>query len=172
MRRAQCGECATLKERFGWVCFVAAWPAIFLIVTGATAIAADAPANRQDIQITLSNFSFNPNMLHLQRNMVYAIHLMNSASGGHSFSAPGLFAAVTVAPEDRAKIVNGRIEIQAGQTVDITVTPMMAGSYPIVCSHFLHSTFGMKGDAVIESSYPFARIRRALSRSQSRAFSV
>ena len=123
---------------------------IFLVMTTAAAFAADAPANRQDIQITLSNFNFAPNMLRLQRNMSYAIHLVNSASGGHSFSAPAFFSAMTVAPEDRAKIVNGKIEIPAGQTVDITVTPMIAGSYPIVCSHFLHSTFGMKGEAVIE----------------------
>jgi plastocyanin len=123
---------------------------IFLVLTATTAIAADAPANRQDIQITLSNFNFAPNMLRLQRNMSYAIHLTNSASGGHSFSAPGLFAAVAVAPEDRAKIVNGKIEIPAGQTVDVTVTPMSAGSYPIICTHFLHQTFGMKGEAVIE----------------------
>jgi len=123
---------------------------IFLILTGSVAFAADAPANRQDIQITLSNFSFNPNSVRLQRNMTYAIHLMNTASGGHSFSAPGLFAAVTVAPEDRAKIVNGKVEIAAGQTVNITVTPITAGNYPLICSHFLHSTFGMKGDAIIE----------------------
>src|ERR1700704_183953 len=123
---------------------------IFLVLTTATAFAADAPANRQDIQIMLSNFNFAPNMLRLQRNTTYAIHLVNSASGGHSFSAPGFFSAMTVAPEDRAKIVNGKIEIPAGQTVDITVTPMTAGSYPIVCTHFLHQTFGMKGEAVIE----------------------
>jgi plastocyanin len=123
---------------------------MFLVLTGTVAFAADAPANRQDIQITLSNFSFAPNMLRLQRNISYAIHLVNSASGGHSFSAPGFFAAMTVTPEDRAKIVNGKIEIPAGQTVDITFTPMTAGTYPIVCSHFLHSTFGMRGEAVIE----------------------
>ena len=123
---------------------------VAFVLTASTAFAGDAPANRQDIQVTLSNFNFAPNMLRLQRNMTYAMHLVNSASGGHSFSAPGFFAAVTVAPEDRAKIANGKVEIPAGQTVDITVTPMMAGRYPIVCSHFLHSTFGMKGDAVIE----------------------
>src|SRR3954471_15755236 len=101
---------------------------IFLTVAASTVSAADAPA-RADIQVTLSNFNFAPNMLRLQRNMSYAIHLVNSASGGHSFSAPGFFTAVIVAPEDRAKIVNGKIDIPAGQTVDITVTPMTAGSY-------------------------------------------
>src|SRR6266550_7540461 len=92
---------------------------VFLVLTASIAMAGDAAGNRQDIQITLSNFSFNPNMVRLQRNTTYAIHLVNSASGGHSFSAPGLFAAMTVAPEDRAKIVNGKVEIPAGQTVDI-----------------------------------------------------
>src|SRR5258706_14204041 len=114
---------------------------IFLVLAGSVAFAADAPANRQDIQVTLSNFNFAPNMLRLQRNMSYAIHLVNSASGGHSFYAPGFFSAMTVAPEDRTKIVNGKIEIPAGQTVDITVNPMTAGSYPIMCSPFPPSTF-------------------------------
>ena len=112
--------------------------------------AVHAQANRQEIQITLSNFSFNPNMLRLQRNMAYTLHLTNTASGGHSFSAPEFFAAAAVAPEDRAKITNGRIEISAGQTVDVTVTPMTAGGYPIVCTHFLHQSFGMHGTAVVE----------------------
>ncbi len=45
---------------------------LFLVLTAPTAIAADAPASAQDLQIALSNFSFAPNMLHLQRNMSYA----------------------------------------------------------------------------------------------------
>ena len=89
-------------------------------------------------------------MLRLQRNVSYTLHLMNSASGGHSFSAPELFAAVQIAPEDSGKIANGRIEIPAGQAVDIHFTPMTAGTYAIVCTHFLHQTFGMRGTAIIE----------------------
>ena len=122
---------------------------IFLAVT-TNVFAADAPTGRQDVQIVLSNFSFNPNSIRLQRNNSYALHLMNAASGGHAFSAPEFFAAVAIAPEDRAKIMNGRVEIPAGQTVDIQVTPMTAGTYGIVCTHFLHQTFGMRGQAVIE----------------------
>jgi uncharacterized cupredoxin-like copper-binding protein len=123
--------------------------AIFLAVA-TNAPAADAPLSRQDIQITLSNFSFNPNSIRLQRNTPYALHIMNSASGGHAFSAPEFFAAVAVAQQDRAKIMNGRVEVPAGETVDITVTPMNAGTYRIVCTHFLHQTFGMRGQAIIE----------------------
>ena len=113
-------------------------------------VPASAAPNDQQIQITLSNFSFTPNMLRLQRNTSYTLHLMNSASGGHSFSAPELFAAAQIAPEDSAKIAGGRIEIPAGQAVDIHLTPMTAGSYAIVCTHFLHQTFGMRGTAIIE----------------------
>ena len=111
--------------------------------------ASAAPAGDQ-IEVSLSNFSFTPNMLRLQRNTSYTLHLMNNASGGHSFSAPELFAAVMIAPEESGKIANGRIEIPAGQAVDIHFTPMTTGTYQIVCTHFLHQTFGMRGSAVIE----------------------
>src|SRR4051812_6000881 len=111
--------------------------------------ASAAPADQQ-IDVTLSNFSFAPNMLRLQRNTSYTLHLMNRASGGHSFSAPELFAAAQIAPEDGVKITNGKIEIPAGQTVDIHLTPMMVGNYAIVCTHFLHQSFGMRGTATIE----------------------
>ena len=111
--------------------------------------ASAAPADQQ-IDVTLSNFSFAPNMLRLQRNTSYTLHLMNRASGGHSFSAPELFAAAQVAPEDSGKILNGKIEIPSGQAVDIHLTPMAAGSYSIVCTHFLHQSFGMRGTALIE----------------------
>jgi uncharacterized cupredoxin-like copper-binding protein len=130
-------------------CSRVAIPAIVLAFA-THAFAADAPPAHQDVQIVLSSYSFTPNMVHLQRNIPTTLHLMNSASGGHAFSSPELFAAVTVAPEDRAKIIGGKIEVPAGQTVDITVTPTNPGTYPIVCTHFLHQSFGMRGQAVIE----------------------
>jgi uncharacterized cupredoxin-like copper-binding protein len=121
-----------------------------LLTVATNALAADAPAARQDVQIVLSSFSFSPSTLRLQRNIPTTLHLMNSASAGHAFSSPELFAAVMVAPEDRGKIMGGKIEIPAGGSVDITITPMNAGTYAIVCTHFLHQSFGMHGQAVIE----------------------
>ena len=121
-----------------------------LLVVATDADAADAPPARQDIQIVMSSYSFAPEMLRLQRNTTYVLHLKNDASGGHAFSSPELFAAVMVAPEDRAKIAGGKIEVPAGQTVDIVVTPMNAWTYPIVCTHFLHQSLGMRGQAIVE----------------------
>ena len=129
-----------------YLCAIAA-----VVLTIATnAFTADAPAAPQDLQIVLSSYSFAPSTLRLQRNISTRLHLMNSASGGHAFSSPELFAAVMVAPEDRAKIMSGKIEIPAGGSVDITITPMTAGTFPIVCTHFLHQSFGMRGIATIE----------------------
>jgi uncharacterized cupredoxin-like copper-binding protein len=134
---------------FDMNCCRAAIAGLFLAVA-TNAVAADAPSAPQDVQIVLSNFSFAPSNLRLQRNTYYVLHLMNSAPGGHAFSSPELFAAVNIAPADRGKIMGGKVEVAAGQTVDIALTPMTAGTYPIVCTHFLHQSFGMHGQAVIE----------------------
>jgi plastocyanin len=123
----------------------------FFAASFSMASAQDAASNpKQDLQIELQNFSFTPNMLRLQRNTTYTLHLTNHATGGHSFSAPELFGAVTVPAEERGKITGGKIEVPAGQTVDVTFTPIMAGTYRIVCSHFLHPTMGMHGEAIVE----------------------
>jgi uncharacterized cupredoxin-like copper-binding protein len=119
----------------------------------ALALSASPMATAQDAQVltvTLTNFKFEPNELHFQRNTPYTLHLVNAASGGHAFSSPEFFAAVSVAPKDAGKIAEGKIEVPAGQTVDIEITPMRAGSYRVTCTHFLHAGFGMRGTAVIE----------------------
>lgn len=126
-----------------------AWALI--AATSSTLSAQDnLPSPKQDIGIVVQNFSFTPNVLRLQRNTTYTLHLTNRATGGHSFSAPELFGAVTIPQEEKAKIDGGKIEVPPGQTVDVTFTPIKAGTYRIVCSHFLHSTMGMHGEATVE----------------------
>ena len=122
----------------------------FVAVSSMTLAQDAAPNPKQDIQIVLQTYSFTPNMLRLQRNTTYTLHLTNRATAGHSFSAPELFGAVTIPPEEGAKITGGKIEVPPGQTVDVTFTPIMAGTYRIICSHFLHVTMGMHGEAVVE----------------------
>jgi plastocyanin len=130
---------------------IAALELAFFAASSSFASAQDAAPNpKQDMEIVLQNFSFTPSMLHLQRNTTYTLHLTNRATGGHTFSAPELFGAVTVPPQESAKITGGKIEVPAGQTVDVTFTPIKAGTYRIVCSHFLHSTMGMHGEAIVE----------------------
>ena len=102
------------------------------------------------VEVTLADFSFTPKALELRANKPYRLRLMNSAGHGHSFDAPELFAAATIANDDKAKIVKGEIEVEGGQTVDVTFVPNVSGAYKFHCSHFLHSTFGMSGDITVQ----------------------
>jgi plastocyanin len=125
-----------------------------VVMLGA-AHAADVPvatdwSRAQTIDIAMSDFSFAPAKLQLHARQPYRLHLTNSASHGHNFDAPVLFADAAVAPDDQSKVVDGSIEVAGGQSIDVKFVPNTAGTYKFHCSHFLHSAFGMTGQAVVE----------------------
>ncbi len=100
--------------------------------------------------VTLANFSFTPSMLRFQNGRHYLLRLTNAGSGGHNFKGKAFFAAVQIDPASQALVVDGKVEVPKGETVEIGLTPVKPGTYKINCSHFLHSGFGMKASAVIE----------------------
>lgn len=106
-----------------------------------------APAPETRIDVAMSNFEFTPATIRLEAHQPYLFHV--TSDGGHSFAAPAFFAAATVAPADRGKIVKGRIELGEGESVDIHFTAPAAGSYEAHCTHFLHASRGMKGTIVV-----------------------
>ncbi len=108
--------------------------------------AAPAPAERR-VDVALSNFKFTPDTIALVHGQPYVLHL--SSSGGHSFAAKAFFAAATMAPGDRARLKDGRIELASGASVDIAFVAPRPGTYPIKCTHFLHASFGMTGKFVV-----------------------
>lgn len=127
-------------------------PALAVMALGGSAVMAQ-PADEarvQEIMVALSNFRFTPAMLTLQHGRTYKMHLVNNASGGHDFVAREFFAASTIAPADAAKVRDGEIDLDGHETVDVTVTPNQAGTYPIHCSHFMHGMFGMKGRVIVQ----------------------
>lgn len=109
-----------------------------------------AAGDAQTIQIQMSNYDFAPSTLQLHANTAYRLRLTNASHSGHSFDAPQLFAASSIEPADQAKVVDGDIEVGGGTTVEVNFTPTRAGSYKFRCSHFLHSAFGMKGEAIVQ----------------------
>jgi len=104
----------------------------------------------QTLAVDMSNYSFTPNTLQLHANTPYRLELRNTSHSGHDFSARQFFAVANVSPGDRAKIENGEIEVDGGQTVDVTFTIPTPGIYKFHCTHFLHSAFGMTGEAVVK----------------------
>jgi plastocyanin len=102
------------------------------------------------INISLTNYAFTPNAITLKTGTTYHLHFINSGSKDHNFSAPEFFAASAVAPEDEAKVKKGLVGLESGQSVDVTVTPSRAGTYPVECTHFMHKMMGMHGSITVE----------------------
>jgi plastocyanin len=122
-------------------------PAILAIAAFASGAAAQSMA---PVTISLSDYAFAPNALTLNVGAPTRLQFTNSASKGHSFSAPEFFAASQIAADDQAKVRNGTVEVAGGQTVEVTVTPGRAGAYPLNCTHFMHSTMGMHGTIIVQ----------------------
>ena len=109
-----------------------------------------ASAHIQLITVTMNNYAFAPEKIELLADSDYELQFVNTSNKGHDFAAPELFAAGTVVPEDRAKVEDGKVEVEGGQTVELRFTPKKKGSYPVRCTHFLHASFGMTGTVTVE----------------------
>lgn len=127
-------------------------PILVLALAAATsAAAAQAPdwSHAARVNVTLANFSYSPSTIHLRAGQPVVLHLVNSASGGHDFSAPAFFAAATIRPEDRGALSGGKVEFRGHQTHDIALVPK-AGRYPLKCTHSFHKMFGMSGTILVD----------------------
>jgi uncharacterized cupredoxin-like copper-binding protein len=121
-----------------------------ILLVGFAGGAAIAQPSSQAVTVELSSFKFSPATLTLTHGRPYVLHFVNSSSGGHDFVAKDFFANATIAPEDRAKVAKGEVELAGGESVDIHLVPNNPGSYKSHCSHFMHSSFGMTGKVIVE----------------------
>lgn len=122
--------------------------AAFAVLTCGAAFTPPQQANPTVIEVQLRNFEFIPSTLRLQRGVPVVLRLVETA-GSHSFAAPELFAASTLDPATAQMIRNGKVEVGEGG-VELRFTPNTPGTYAFHCSHFMHTSFGMKGTAVVE----------------------
>jgi len=122
--------------------------ALALLAVAAEAPAQDAPKR---IEITLDSFKYVPQRLVLQHGASYLLHFTNVSSGGHDFVSMPFFVAARVDPRDADKVADGEVALKKGQSIDIRLTaPAQAGAiYKVHCSHFMHQTFGMTGEIVV-----------------------
>ncbi|HYE29615.1 MAG TPA: plastocyanin/azurin family copper-binding protein [Allosphingosinicella sp.] len=101
------------------------------------------------IEVKLSSFAFAPATLHLKAGQPVVLHLVNTASGGHDFSAPRFFSAARVRPQDRHLVDGGRVELAGHRSADVALVPR-AGRYALKCTHAFHKMFGMSGRIVVD----------------------
>jgi len=127
-----------------------------LLLASLAALSLAAPAQAQPdwshaprITVSLSSFKFAPAALRLRAGQPIILHLENTGSGGHDFSAPGFFHAASVRPADAGKVSAGSVDVDGHGSVDIALVPA-AGTYALRCTHAFHSMFGMKGSIVVQ----------------------
>jgi uncharacterized cupredoxin-like copper-binding protein len=122
-----------------------------LIFVSPALAGAQAPdgARPQRVEVELSSFDFTPSTLRLRAGRPVVLHLVNTGSGGHDFTAPAFFAAAQVLPGSRGTVASGRVELRGRQSVEVALVPK-AGDYPLKCSHAFHKTFGMTGRIVVD----------------------
>jgi uncharacterized cupredoxin-like copper-binding protein len=100
-----------------------------------------AASGIETITVRLSNFAFDPEHLRLKANAPIRLRLV-SEGGRHDFSAPAFFASSSF-PSGSSAPPDGDIAVGSDETVEIIVVPQKPGTYPLKCTHFLHSLFGM-----------------------------
>ena len=116
-----------------------------LLLLPLPALAQDSPAPRT-VEVRLSSFAFAPQRLSLPAGRPVILHLVNSAGGGHNFSAPQFFAAASGVS---GPVRDGAVEVSGHQSVDIRLTPAR-GTYRLRCTHTMHTAFGMRGTISVE----------------------
>jgi uncharacterized cupredoxin-like copper-binding protein len=101
----------------------------------------------ETISVRLSSFAFSPKELRLRVDVPVRLHLENASGGGHNFSAPAFFA-ISAFPSGSPP-PDGKVELAAGGSADLTLVPRAPGTYRFECTHFLHSLFGMTGTITV-----------------------
>jgi plastocyanin len=112
--------------------------------TGTAQRTAVPVADGKTITVELSSFAFNPEQIRLKTGVPIRLRLVNESDGGHNFSAPTFFAASSFVPRSSVSS-NGAVEVGSHQTVEIALVPEAPAAYPLECTHFLRSAFGMHG---------------------------
>jgi plastocyanin len=115
---------------------------LILAVPGAAA----GQGAARTVEVQLSSFDFAPQTIRLKAGEPVVLHLVNTGSGGHNFTAAEFFAAAGAVS---GPVQRGRVEVAGHQAADVRLTPAR-GTYKLRCSHTLHSTFGMTGSIVVE----------------------
>jgi uncharacterized cupredoxin-like copper-binding protein len=121
-------------------------PLIALLLLGPTASAQTDRGPAQRVEVRLSSFDFAPETILLRAGQPVVLHLINSGGGGHNFAAPEFFAAASGV---EGPVTEGKVEVRGRQSADVRLVPAR-GRYRLRCTHMFHTTFGMRGEIVVE----------------------
>jgi uncharacterized cupredoxin-like copper-binding protein len=103
--------------------------AAYQVLPGETGVAVEA-----------SSFEFKPNLIHARAGEPLLLKVKNVAGMEHN---------LTVLDPQGKSLAN--VDLPAGQTTEIRLPPLAAGTYPLHCDKPLHPSFGMKGEIKVDA---------------------
>ena len=115
----------------------------------ALVVAGAALAQPTVINIQLSEYKFAPMQLTLEHGQAYVLHLTNSGGKAHDLSAKAFFQTVALAAGSAAKVKDGAVDLDDGESADIAFTLKKPATYEMHCTHPFHAMFGMKGQIIV-----------------------
>lgn len=118
-------------------------PCVAASQTGRVPASAGATA-ADTLTIRLTSFRFQPEHVRLRAGRPARLRLINDSDGRHDFSAPAFFRASSYPPGSSAPVA-GKVDVPAHAAAEVLVVPERPGTFPVECTHFLHSLFGMTG---------------------------
>lgn len=120
-----------------------------LLTAGLASAQAPDWSHPRRVDVTLSNFDFTPSSIHLKAGEPTDLHIVNASGSRHNFSAKAFFAAASMNEASKAAVRDGTVEVPGKGTIDIVLIPR-AGRYKLKCTHTFHTTFGMKGEIIVD----------------------
>jgi plastocyanin len=108
-------------------------------------IALPASAQPAGQVISLSNFSYSPQPIHLRAGRPVTLTFVDR-KGSHDFTAKAFFASSTITA---GSAPGGKIDLDVGESRSISLIPR-AGTYEVHCSHFLHAAMGMTAQIIVD----------------------
>ena len=119
---------------------------LVLLISLLIAIPAAAQESGRVVDVELTSFDYDPDIIRLRAGEPVVLRLRNPGSGGHNFSAPAFFDSASAVA---GPVRGGAVEVPSNRTVEIRLVPAR-GEYRLRCTHLLHSTLGMRGRIVVE----------------------
>jgi uncharacterized cupredoxin-like copper-binding protein len=90
---------------------------------------------------------FVPDHIEFRRGVRYLLRLENHGKYLHEFSAPAFFAAARVGNPRVLSNDGKEIDLQAGESKQVTLTPLRSGTFALTCPD--HDWDGMTGEIVV-----------------------
>lgn len=124
-------------------------------VTGAAERTAAAErAKAETVTVELSEFAFSPSTLTFRAGATYRLVIENTGDRAHFFVSDGFFKAIAAqvlrsAEGEVAGPYLEKIAVAPGKSKELLFVAVTPGRYALVCTVFLHETFGMSGEVRI-----------------------